>query len=620
MRLPVRNPMLVRRWRSTGVSVAAPLATFRRAGLGWPGQRSEAAMGHLDLTVHSAGSGGHALLGRNGCGKTLIGSALAAGDGRWLRAGKLERRDGWSARSASQVSFESHQQLLDEGGTVYRALGMPPGSTPSKAAKFLIVRFGLHGLLYRPVATLSTGEIRKVLLARALATRPSLLVLDNAFDGLDVPSREVLKDLISMTLKGFRQLLVQGVDASATAHTQVLLITQRAEEIVDEISTFSMVDAASDGVRTVARDGSMPPSRLMAEAMAADGSSADDGADASGSPLRESGFLLSTAQPPLWLPAPDRLRELWFLGRSRLVASTDASTDASESETPAVEVKRLSVVRGAATLLEELEWRVRQGEHWLVAGGNGAGKSTLSRLLASSDVDVQGACGDLSVLGEVSRLSSIASSSGVTTPEADGAASVTAGDAAGGAVAATEAEAEAEELGARGLTPRSGVGWVSTELHLSVACTTTRAADVLRGGARGEALGGAGDEQPEGDFAAHVARWLRLDANMLERPFDELSQGEQKLLLIGAAIALRPALLVLDEPCQGLDLHNRHRVLSLVDHIGRCTDLSLIYITHHYEEVLPCVTHVMHLRQGVAAFAGTRAAYEDSGLLELARA
>ena len=69
--------------------------------------------------------------------------------------------EGWSARSCSQVSFESHEELLEEGGTVYRALGVPPGNTPSKAAKFLVVRFGLYDLLYRPVTAISTGEIRK---------------------------------------------------------------------------------------------------------------------------------------------------------------------------------------------------------------------------------------------------------------------------------------------------------------------------------------------------------------------------------------------------------------------------------------------------------------------------
>ena len=202
----------------------------------------------VNLTVQAAASGGHVCLGRNGSGKTLLGASLAHGSqDEWIVSGSLSHREGWSARSSSYVSFESHEALLEEGGSVYRALGVPPGATPTKAAKFLLVRFGLHPLLYRPVTALSTGEIRKVMLARALATRPSLLVLDNAFDGLDVPSREALKELISTTLNGFGQLLVQGVDASATAHTQVLMFTHRAEEIVDEIASVSFLGGGVGG-------------------------------------------------------------------------------------------------------------------------------------------------------------------------------------------------------------------------------------------------------------------------------------------------------------------------------------------------------------------------------------
>ena len=98
----------------------------------------------------------------------------------------------------------------------------------------------------------------------------------------------------------------------------------------------------------------------------------------------------------------------------------------------------------------------------------------------------------------------------------------------------------------------------------------------------------------------------------VSRPAPALSQGEQKLVLIGAAVAQRPTLLVLDEPCQGLDLLSRSRVLSLVDRVCTSTDTTLIYITHHYEEVMPCISHVMHLRGGNVVFSGERAAYELS--------
>jgi hypothetical protein len=148
---------------------------------------------------------------------------------------------------------------------------------------------------------------------------------------------------------------------------------------------------------------------------------------------------------------------------------------------------------------------------------------------------------------------------------------------------------------------REGVGWVSTELHLGMARSITLARDVL------SSSGAASD----GDAAA-VARWLGLESDLLARPFATLSQGEQKRVLIGAALAKRPALLVLDEPMQGLDADSRSLVLRLVERVCSHTSTSLVYITHHYEEVLPCVTHVMHLKGGVATFCGDRATYEQS--------
>ena len=88
-------------------------------------------------------------------------------------------------------------------------------------------------------------------------------------------------------------------------------------------------------------------------------------------------------------------------------------------------------------------------------------------------------------------------------------------------------------------------------------------------------------------------------------------------LLLGAhpsLLSLGQALLILDEPCQGLDLVHRRRVLSLVERVCSHTDTSLVYVTHYYEEVLPCVTHVLHLQDGEAIFCGDRAAYEESAL------
>ena len=235
------------------------IVKLNQAVLRYPGSNhnSQQQQYPLDLEIQAAGvSGGHALLGPNSSGKSLLVAALAALGGpddddnnphlldpsSIQHSGPLLRR-----LSVARVSFESHQALLHTAGSgsmsTYGAL-TPGGGQLTKAAQFLVVRFGLYSLLTRDVTTLSTGEIRKVLLIRALSQGPRLLVLDNAFDGLDVASREVLKELVSKTIRGFRaDILVQGVDVKAVARTQVLLATHRAEEIVDDVSTVTVLGA-----------------------------------------------------------------------------------------------------------------------------------------------------------------------------------------------------------------------------------------------------------------------------------------------------------------------------------------------------------------------------------------
>jgi ABC-type molybdenum transport system ATPase subunit/photorepair protein PhrA len=67
---------------------------------------------------------------------------------------------------------------------------------------------------------------------------------------------------------------------------------------------------------------------------------------------------------------------------------------------------------------------------------------------------------------------------------------------------------------------------------------------------------------------------------------------------------------VLDEPCQGLDLLSRKRLLQVVERICSSTDMSLIYITHHLdEEKIPSISHALHLKDRKAVYQGLIDAY-----------
>ena len=469
-----------------------PLVRFRDAPLTFPGSNSPPVP--VTLTIHSADQhGGHALLGRNGSGKTLIAQSLIR-----------ENMDGIHIprRSIQHVSMQSHQELLQAGGTVYKALSQ---GNLNKAAQFLVVRFGLFPLLHQDVRTLSNGQIKKVLIVRALSMRPKLLVLDNAFDGLDVPSRDVLKDLVAKTLQGFARdkLLVQAVSVKNTAKTQVLLLTHRAEEIVNEVDTLSYFEDESQSLRTIPRE------NLSSQALLELALGKDD---------------------VVTLPSRTMIQEWW--GREPDISSL------------VVNMEQLSVTRNDKTLLHDLTWQVRQGQSWLVGGANGAGKSTLSRLMARKE-DEGGLSGTLQVNGTV--------------------------------------------------------GWVATEHHMALVANSSDL--TVR-----ELIANGSDED-----ISNVADWLAVK-HLLDQRFGGISQGEQRLVLIAAAIACRPNVLVLDEPCQGLDLIHREHVLELIELICTSTDMSLIYITHHLEEKVDSISHVLHLAEGDAVFEGLVEDYKPEEL------
>lgn len=91
-----------------------------------------------------------------------------------------------------------------------------------------------------------------------------------------------------------------------------------------------------------------------------------------------------------------------------------------------------------------------------------------------------------------------------------------------------------------------------------------------------------------------------------ETLFDQISEGEQRLVLLARALVKDPALLVLDEPCQGLDVDNRDRVLQAVDWVGKQPNSGIIYVTHRADELPRSITHVLQLNEGQVVAMGTR--------------
>ena len=92
-------------------------------------------------------------------------------------------------------------------------------------------------------------------------------------------------------------------------------------------------------------------------------------------------------------------------------------------------------------------------------------------------------------------------------------------------------------------------------------------------------------------------QWLAVlgMSHRADEPFRQLSHGEQRLLLIARAMVKHPPLLILDEPCLGLDDMNRQLVLALIEKICTSSTTSVLYVNHHAEDRIAGVEHYLSL-------------------------
>ncbi|KUP23618.1 MULTISPECIES: ABC transporter ATP-binding protein [Paenibacillus] len=88
-------------------------------------------------------------------------------------------------------------------------------------------------------------------------------------------------------------------------------------------------------------------------------------------------------------------------------------------------------------------------------------------------------------------------------------------------------------------------------------------------------------------------------------PFGTLSQGERKKAMLARCLMAEPKLLIMDEPCAGLDLYEREKMLAEVDKLKQ-RNVSVVYVTHHVEEIVPLFTHVALIRDGKLAGSGPK--------------
>lgn len=224
-----------------------------------------------------------------------------------------------------------------------------------------------------------------------------------------------------------------------------------------------------------------------------------------------------------------------------------------------ISIKNVRFVRNKRLILDDISWEIRPGEHWVVLGANGSGKTTLLQILAGW---LWPTSGDVTVLGE--RFG---------------------------------------EVDLRAL--RRKIGWVGSFLQAQVPPSQMPLEFIVSGK---YASLGIFDKPEAQDFeeAARLAAKLECD-NILDLPYAVLSHGEKQRLLIARALVHKPRLLILDEPCGGLDLVSRERLLATLDGFGREPGgPSMILVTHYLEEIMPAFSHVLLLKSGRCAARGEK--------------
>ena len=222
-------------------------------------------------------------------------------------------------------------------------------------------------------------------------------------------------------------------------------------------------------------------------------------------------------------------------------------------------VSKLTIIRGKTQILAGVDWRVRKGEHWAILGPNGCGKTSLLKSIT----------GYLSpTSGEITLLGS------------------------------NYGESDWRKL-------RLKLGIVTSALQASIPLAEVGLDTVISGRYAQLDLWLATTRRDK----AEAKRLLKfVGASHLEkREWAYLSQGERQRILIARALMAQPRLLILDEPCAGLDPVAREEFLRFVDVLARRRGgPSLGLVTHHAEEIMPSFTHALLMRGGEVFSSGTK--------------
>ena len=357
---------------------------------------------------------------------------------------------------------------------------------------------------------LSSGELRKHSLSKVLGTEPCLLILDTPFVGLDAASRLVLGEQL--------RAIVQG------GKTSLMLVLSREDDIPPFMTHVVEV-----------KDEVVLPKKRLADWLAERGTETC-GKEQACSP----GQAISTGDAHCNADSPS----------SENGPSARRAADDPASSPEIVRLNKVTIRYGERTILKDLDWVVRKGEHRSLAGPNGSGKSTLLGLVCADNPQSY-AC-DISLFGRK--------------------------------------RGSGESI----WDIKKHIGYVSPELHRSFKRDIT-AERIVANGLR----------DFHGLFTKANEEEIRTARKCLERfgaghlagtSFLNMSSGEQRIVLLARAFVKNADLLILDEPFHGLDDENVRMVRGIIEEYCQNPDNTLLMVTHRMEELPSCIDHNLTLK------------------------
>ncbi len=225
-----------------------------------------------------------------------------------------------------------------------------------------------------------------------------------------------------------------------------------------------------------------------------------------------------------------------------------------ESFDYAVKMVNVSIRYNEKQILSNINWEVKRGEKWNLRGPNGSGKSTLLSLITADN------------------------------PQAY----------------ATEIYLfdKRKGTGESIWDIKKKIGYLSPEIHLFFNQGETAFQTVASG--LYDTIGLF--RKPDAEKIAVILNWMKLLKidQFADKMLNQLSLGEQRLVMLARALVKSPALLILDEPCQGLDQQQTSFIKNLIDQLCKMNETTLIYVSHYQQDIPTAIQFSLSLDAGKA--------------------